>query len=58
MHEIKFTHKTDTSTMELTTEEVSLSAVLEEFKLFLLGCGYHFTGDIVIEEVDDKENVE
>lgn len=45
----------DNSTIEMTTEEIGLSEMLEDFEDFLLGCGFRFDGrlDIVYDEEGD-----
>ena len=39
--------------VKLTTEEESLPEILEDIKHFLLGCGFHIKGDIVVEGGND-----
>jgi hypothetical protein len=40
----------DGSKIVFKSEAVFLSDVLSDFRLFLLGAGYHVEGDIVVEE--------
>jgi len=50
----KFEHKShDNTKVTLETEAVCLSDILEEFGMFLRGCGFHFNGDIVIEDPEE-----
>jgi len=50
----KFEHKSsDNTKITLETEAVCLTDILEEFQMFLKGCGFGFDGDIVIEDLED-----
>lgn len=53
-------NKFDTSTITLESEAVSLPEILEDFKSFLMACGYavEYTDDIVIEKEESFEEEE
>jgi hypothetical protein len=57
MSKFRFTNEDDNGTV--TTKEfeaVSLVEILEELKMFLLGCGFHINGSITIyRETDDDD---
>ena len=45
----------DISSVEICVDsEVTVSDLLENFKGFLLACGYHFTGELEIVEEDTE----
>jgi len=50
----KFEHKShDNTKVTLETEAVCLTDLLEEFGMFLKGCGFSFDGYIVIEDPEE-----
>lgn len=50
----KFEHKTyDNTKVTIETESVCLTEILEEFGMFLKGCGFSFDGNIIIEDPND-----
>lgn len=52
----KFEHKShDNTKVTLETEAVCLTDILEEFEMFLKGCGFSFDGNIVIEDPEEFE---
>lgn len=53
---LRFTRVYGTSTVESTIDgDSNLPTVLEEFKLFLLGCGYPVDGELVVEPVSEED---
>lgn len=53
-YNMKFSHESNGTKVELETQEVTLPAILEEFENFLRGCGFSFDGNIevVYDEVE------
>lgn len=47
-------NKYDTITVDISSDASTVSEILEDFRAFLLACGYQIKGDLIVEATEEE----